>query len=454
MFRKVLVANRGEIAVRIVRACHELGIRAVVAYSEADRDSLAVRQADEAICIGPALGARSYLNTPNVISAALITGCDAIHPGYGFLSEDPYVAEICERCDLVFVGPNQNVIERMSDKALARALMAKAGLPVLPGSQGALNGLEQTLQSASAIGYPILLKPVYGGGGRGMRLAHDSAELSAVFPMAVAEAEAAFGRGELYLEKYIAEARHIEVQVLSDNFGNVLHLGERECSIQRRHQKLLEEAPAPSLPQKVRDRLRSGAAAGAKSIGYSGAGTLEFLLDTADRFYFIEMNTRIQVEHPITEMVTGLDIVKWQFRVAAGEKLSFAQKDVVLRGHAMECRINAEDVSAGFRPQAGEITRLHLPGGPGIRVDSHLFAGYQVPPYYDSLLAKVIAWGSDRDEALARMERALTETVIEGVPTTLEMHRELLALPEVRAGKYHTQFLEGQPLQTALRAAD
>jgi acetyl-CoA carboxylase biotin carboxylase subunit len=441
MFTKVLVANRGEIAVRILRACHELGIRAVVAYSEADRDSLAVRLADEAICIGPPQSAKSYLNTPNVIEAALITGCQAIHPGYGFLSEDPYVAEICERCGLTFVGPRQDVIERMSDKALARALMADAGLPVLPGSEGPIPSVESALEAAAAIGYPVLLKPVYGGGGRGMRLAHGALELTAAYPLAIAEAEAAFGRGELYLEKYIPHARHIEVQVLGDNYGHVIHAGERECSVQRRHQKVIEEAPAPNLPPDVRSRLTGDAAAGARGLGYTSAGTLEFLLDEQGRYYFIEMNTRIQVEHPVTEMITGLDLVKWQFRIAAGEALTVAQAEVAPLGHAIECRVNAEDAALGFRPQAGAVARYLPPGGPGVRVDSHLFPGYHIPPYYDSLLAKVIAHGNDRGEAIQRMRRALAEMAIEGIPTTIPLHQRVLETPEFIAGRLSTQFL-------------
>jgi acetyl-CoA carboxylase biotin carboxylase subunit len=441
MFNKVLIANRGEIAVRIVRACQELGLRAVVAYSQADRDSLAVRLADEAVCIGPAAPARSYLNTPALISAALITGCDAIHPGYGFLSENAYFAEICAECKLTFIGPSPEAIRLMGDKATARQTMRAAGLPVIPGSEGTLHGIEEAQELAREIGYPVLLKAVAGGGGRGMRLVQDETELSRAYPTARAEAEAAFSQGDLYMERYLTGMRHVEVQVLADTYGHAIHLGERDCSIQRRHQKIIEEGPSPAVGAELRAEMGAAALRGVSAIGYANAGTIEFLLDSQGRFYFMEMNTRIQVEHPVTELITGIDLVKWQLRIAAGERLTLAQKDVRIRGHAVECRINAEDPTREFLPSAGEVEFFLPPGGPGVRIDTHLYAGYTPPGVYDSLLAKVITWGEDRAEALARMRRALSECIITGVTTTMPFQHELLSHPVFASGAFDLGFL-------------
>jgi acetyl-CoA carboxylase, biotin carboxylase subunit len=441
MFHKVLVANRGEIAVRIVRACHDLGIRAVVAYSEADRYSLAVRMADEAVCIGPAPAARSYLNPSALISAALITGCEAIHPGYGFLSENPYFADICAECQLVFVGPSGDAIRRMGDKALGRATMKKAGVPTVPGSEGEVRSAEEAFDLARSIGYPVLLKPSAGGGGRGMRVANDEAELVKGFPIARAEAEAAFGNGGLLIEKYLPLVRHIEIQILADTHGNMIHLGERDCSSQRRHQKIVEEAPSPVVSQKLRDRMGSDALKGIKSIGYVNAGTLEFLMEPSGRYYFIEMNTRIQVEHPVTELITGIDLVKWQLRIAAGEKLTIRQRDVQIRGHAIECRVNAEDPAQDFMPAHGEVEYYVPPGGPGVRCDSHLYAGYSPPRNYDSMLGKIITYGNDRTEALDRMRRALRETVITGIKTTIPFQQAMLDDPQFREGNISTRYV-------------
>jgi len=441
MFNKVLIANRGEIAVRIVRACQELGLRAVVAYSQADRDSLAVRLADEAVCIGPAAPSRSYLNIPALISAALITGCDAIHPGYGFLSENAYFAEICNECNLKFVGPSPEAIRLMGDKATARQTMRDAGMPIIPGSDGVLRNLEEAIDLARTIGYPVLLKAVAGGGGRGMRVVQDENELTRAFPTARAEAEAAFGQGDLYMERYLTGMRHVEVQVLADEHGNAIHLGERDCSIQRRHQKIIEEGPSPAVSPELREAMGQAAVAGIKSINYANAGTLEFLLGPDNQFYFMEMNTRIQVEHPVTELITGVDLVKWQLQIAAGERLTLTQKDVRIRGHAIECRINAEDPARDFLPSAGEIEFFLPPGGPGVRIDTHLYAGYTPPGVYDSLLAKVITWGEDRDEALARMRRALSECIITGVTTTMPFQLELLSEPTFQRGECDLSFL-------------
>jgi len=441
MFEKVLIANRGEIAVRIVRACHELGLRTVVAYSEADRDSLAVRLSDEAVCIGPPPPSKSYLNAPALISAAWISGCDAVHPGYGFLSENPYFAEIVKQHRLTFIGPEPNVIAVMGDKAAARAAMRDAGLPVMPGSEQTLTTVDEARELAQQMGYPVLLKAAAGGGGRGMRIVLEEAELARAFATAKAEAEAAFGSGALYLEKFLPIARHIEIQVLADQHGNVIHLGERECSIQRRHQKLLEECPSPVVDADLRRRMGEAAVAGAKAINYSSVGTMEFLLDPQGNFYFIEMNTRIQVEHPITELVTGVDLVKWQLRVAAGERLTLRQADVRMTGHAIECRVNAEDPRRDFLPQAGEIDLFLPPGGPGVRIDSHLYSSYVVPPNYDSLLAKVIVWGETRAEAIVRMRRALGECFITGVQTTIPFHEALLHDDNFQRGNVSTTYL-------------
>lgn len=441
MLKKVLIANRGEIALRILRACRELGIRSVVAYSEADRDSLPVQLAAETVCIGPGPSMKSYLSVPNIISAALITGCDSIHPGYGFLSEDRYFAEICGQYNLTFVGPSAEAIARVANKADARRVMAEAGLPILPGTEEALLSLEEAEDAARSIEYPVILKAAAGGGGRGMHVAHNERELGSKFNMARAEARAAFDSDELYLEKYLEHCRHIEVQVLGDNYGNIVHLAERECSIQRRHQKIIEEAPGTNISQSLREHLGNAAVRGSEVLGFTNAGTLEFLVDEAGNFYFMEMNTRVQVEHGITEIVTGVDIVKEQLRIAAGEPLSFSQTDVVVRGHAIECRVNAE-AGPDFRPVTGTVAALVLPGGPGVRVDSHLYGGYTLPAHYDSLMAKIMAFGHDRDEAIDRMERALNETVIEGIPSTLPVLREIVSSPEFRIGAVHTDFIE------------
>ncbi len=442
MFKKVLIANRGEIALRVVRACRDLGISTVVTYSEADRDSLAVRFADEAVCIGPPPSGKSYLNTPAIISAALITGSDALHPGYGFLSENPYVAEICEKVGLTWIGPRPDVIEKMGDKAVARKTMQDAGLPIVPGVEGVLTNLDHAKKEAAAIGYPVMLKALAGGGGRGIRVIESEAALERIYPMARAEADKAFASPELYLEKFVTNPRHIEIQLLGDNYGNMIHLGERDCSIQRRYQKIMEESPAPNLSQDLRERIGAAAVQGAKAIGYSSAGTIEFLVDDRSNFYFMEMNTRIQVEHPVTEQVTGLDLVKWQIILAAGERLTLSQKDVRIRGHSIECRVNAEDPANNFRPDAGTIDLFVPPGGIGVRVDTHLYSGYTTPPYYDSLLAKVITYGDTREEAVARMERALHETVVSGVKTTIPFQQFLLADQEYRDGKATLDFVE------------
>jgi acetyl-CoA carboxylase biotin carboxylase subunit len=442
LFEKILIANRGEIAVRIVRACRELGVRAVVAYSEADRDSLAVRLADESVCIGPAASARSYLNIPAVISAALVCGCDALHPGYGFLAENTYLSEICERVGLAFIGPPRNVIEQMSDKASARRVMREAGVPILPGVEEPLSNVDRAARTARDIGYPVLLKAIAGGGGRGMRVVRAPEDLGSAFAMASSEADAAFSDGRLYMEKYLDTPRHVEVQVVGDKQGRILHLGERDCSIQRRQQKLVEESPAPNLSPKLRDALTKAALKGAKQARFHNVGTFEFLVHGADRYYFVEMNTRIQVEHPVTELVTGLDLVKWQIRLAAGEALSFEQKEVRFHGHALECRITAEDPDRDFLPQGGTVEMYLPPGGPGVRVDSHLYTGYTAPPYYDSLLGKILTWGENRDEAIRRMARALDECVISGLATTIPFHRKVLLDEEFRAGRVHTRFVE------------
>jgi acetyl-CoA carboxylase biotin carboxylase subunit len=426
MVSKILIANRGEIAVRILRTCTELGIPAVVAFSEPDRESLAVRQADEAICIGPAESRRSYLNQPALISAALITGCDAVHPGYGFLSEDASFAEACAVHDLVFIGPRAPVIERFASKYAVRRMLAATGLPTVPGSTGIVADLADALAQAEVSGYPVLLKPSAGGGGRGMRLVRSPREMETSLPLARSEARAAFGDDSLYFERWIEDNRHVEVQVLVDSHGTGIHLGERDCSVQRRHQKIIEEAPSPAMEEPERERLRDLAIRSVVAAGYENAGTLEFLLDREGNFYFIEINCRIQVEHPVTEMLTGIDLVAEQIRIAAGERLSLTQEQVALRGHAIEFRVTAEDPHDNFSPQAGVVGGLQLPEGPGVRVDTHLYAGYEIPPYYDSLLAKLVVWGEDRAEALARSARALAEFQVEGVKTNLPFHRAIV----------------------------
>lgn len=446
MFNKVLVANRGEIAIRVMRACRELGIGTVAIYSEADRNSLHVKYADEAYCVGPAPASKSYLNIPNIISAAVIAGVDAIHPGYGFLAENSYFAEICETHELKFIGPSAVAIERMGDKATAKKTMAEAGVPVVPGSEGAILEEKDAVEVAEKIGYPVLVKASAGGGGKGMRLAHNRKDLVGAIRTARTEAEAAFGNPAVYIEKFLEEPRHIEIQILVDEHGHGVYLGERDCSLQRRHQKVLEESPSSVLTPERRRQMGEVAVNGATRVGYANAGTVEFLVDKHGNFYFIEMNTRIQVEHPVTELVTGIDLVKEQLRIAAGEPLGYGQKDIALEGHAIECRINAEDPDHDFRPAPGMITRLLLPGGPGIRVDSSVYAGCVIPPYYDSLIAKLIAWGNTRDEAIMRMRRALDEFVVEGVPTTIPFHKKVLDNAFFRRGEVYTNFIQRRVL--------
>lgn len=441
MFKKILIANRGEIALRILRACRDLGIPAVIAYSEADAESLPVRLADEAVCVGPAPAAKSYNNIPAIITAALVTGCDAIHPGYGFLAENAYLAEICEQVGVTFIGPPPDVIEKMGNKAEARKVMKAAGVPLLPGTQGIVPTLTQAREAAREIGYPVVIKAVAGGGGRGMRVAHNDAELTRGYPLAQSEAESAFGNGDVYIERYLQKPRHVEVQVIGDQYGNVVAVGDRDCSLQRRHQKVVEEAPAPDLAPKVRERLLRTAEKGAKAANYWSAGTLEFLLDSDGSFYFMEMNTRIQVEHPITEEVSSLDLVGWQIRVAAGEKLDIPKEALTPRGHSIECRITAEDASNDFRPSGGKVETYVAPGGPGIRMDSHLFQGYAIPPHYDSLLGKVISWGATREQAVSRMERALREMVLTGVTHTIPFHIAIMADDAFKRGEVHTGFI-------------
>jgi acetyl-CoA carboxylase biotin carboxylase subunit len=439
--QKVLVANRGEIAVRVIRACRELGLASVAVFSTADEHALHVRLADEAVCIGPPHARESYLNAAAIIEAARKADADAVHPGYGFLAENAPFATACRDAGFVWVGPSSEAIEAMGDKARARQLAAGSGAPTIPGSDGTAS-LEEALEVAGTIGYPVLIKAAAGGGGRGIRAARDETELAELVTQAATEAEAAFGDSSLYLEKLLVDARHVEVQVLGDAHGTLIHLFERECSLQRRRQKLLEESPSPALDPETRTAMTDAALRIARAASYENAGTIEFLLDGNGDFYFIEMNTRIQVEHPVTEMVTGVDLVKEQLRVAAGEPLSIAQEDVELDGAAIEVRINAEDPERAFLPSPGEITGLALPGGPGVRVDTAAFAGYHVPPFYDSLVAKLICWGRDRDEAVARTRRALEEFVVEGIKTTVPFHLELLDDPSVRAGDYHVEFLE------------
>jgi acetyl-CoA carboxylase biotin carboxylase subunit len=442
LFNKILIANRGEIALRILRACQELGIKTVAVYSEADSDSLHVRFADEVVCIGPPPSAESYLDMVRVISAAEVTGADAIHPGYGFLAENAEFAEICDECNISFIGPKANVIRQMGNKSEAKATMKSAGVPVVPGSDGIVKDLEEAKKLGQEIGFPVMLKAVAGGGGRGMRIVYSIDQVEINFVMASAEAEGAFGNSDLYLEKFIANPRHIEIQVLGDAHGNVLHYGERECSIQRRHQKLLEEAPSPIVDASLRNKMGDVAVAGCQKVDYVGAGTIEFLLDEDKNFYFMEMNTRIQVEHPVTEMVYCRDLLKDQIRVAAGEKIGYTQDEVKIHGHAIECRINAEDWQRNFLPNAGKIEDLHFPGGPGIRVDTHIYAQYNIPPYYDSLVAKLIAFGGDREEAISRLRRSLNEFVIEGVKTTIPFHRKLIENPDFIKGNFNTGFIE------------
>ncbi|MFN5445168.1 MAG: acetyl-CoA carboxylase biotin carboxylase subunit [bacterium] len=441
MFEKILIANRGEIALRIQRACREMGIKTVVVHSEADREAKYVKLADESVCIGPAASAQSYLSMPAIISAAEVTDAEAIHPGYGFLSENADFAERVEQSGFVFIGPRPESIRLMGDKVSAKQAMIKTGVPCVPGSEGALpDDPKIIIQSARRIGYPVIIKAAGGGGGRGMRVVHTEAALLNAVTMTKAEAGAAFGNPEVYMEKYLENPRHVEIQVLADEFKNAVWLGERDCSMQRRHQKVIEEAPAPGIPRKLIEKIGDRCAEACRKIGYRGAGTFEFLYE-AGEFYFIEMNTRIQVEHPVTEMITGIDLVQEQIRIASGEKLRFRQKDIVLTGHAIECRINAEDPFK-FTPSPGRIQSWHAPGGPGIRVDSHAYAGYYVPPNYDSMVGKVIAYGSTRDQAIRRMQIALSEMVVEGIQTNIPLHRELMEDARFTEGGTNIHYLE------------
>lgn len=442
MFKKILIANRGEIALRIIRACRELGIRTVAVYSEADANSLHRRLADEDVCIGPGPSRDSYLNVSRIISAAEITDADAIHPGYGFMAENEAFAELCGKCKIKFIGPAPEVIGRMGDKAEAKKAMRKAGVPVTPGSKGLISDIDEATALANEIGYPVIVKASAGGGGRGMRVAHTQVALSTALSTAASEAEKAFGNSGVYIEKYIENPKHVEVQILADEHGNVIHLGERDCSVQRRHQKLIEESPCPVMDAKGRKKLGEAAVRAAKAVGYANAGTIEFLMDKDKNFYFMEMNTRIQVEHPVTEQVTSIDLVKEQIRVAAGEKLKIKQDDVRLTGHSIECRINAEDPSRNFMPSPGQVLTYHAPGGPGVRVDSHVYEEYVIPPFYDSMIAKLIVTGADRDEAIRRMDRALAEFIIEGVATTIPFHQKVIRSEEFRRGDFGTGFVE------------
>lgn len=441
MFKKVLVANRGEIALRVIRACRELGLETVAIYSEADRESLHVRFADDDVCVGPAPARESYLKIPRIIAAAEITGADAIHPGYGFLAENAEFAETCAASNITFIGPTAEQIRMMGDKAAARRAMSSVGVPIVPGTPGPVDDPDAALAFAREIGFPVIIKAAAGGGGKGMRVARDAEEFSRAFSLARSEALSAFGNDDVYVEKYLARPRHVEFQIMGDLHGTVLHLGERDCSIQRRHQKLIEEAPSPAVTPELRAAMGEAAVRGAKAIDYVGAGTIEMLLDEDGSYYFMEMNTRIQVEHPVTEMLTGVDLVKEQIRVAAGEPLG-VREIPPLRGHVIECRINAEDPSRGFQPSPGRIETFHPPGGPGVRLDTHVYAGYVVPPFYDSLLAKLIVQGGDRAEAIRRMQIALDSFIIEGVKTTASFLGRVLAHPKFQRGEFDTKFLE------------
>jgi acetyl-CoA carboxylase biotin carboxylase subunit len=447
VFKKILIANRGEIAVRIIRACREMKISTVAVYSQADANSLHVKLADEAVCIGPPSNKDSYLNMPNIISAAMITGADAIHPGYAYFSEQPSFAEACEACNLVFIGPKSSAIEKMGNKAMAREMMQNASVPVIPGTKGTVESEQDAYKIAQNMGYPLLIKASAGGGGRGIRLVQNDEELANALKVAKAEAESSFGNPDVYIEKYIEDPRHIEIQILADQHGNYTHLGERECSIQTaRHQKMVEESPSVALTPHLRHKMGDAAVRAAKAVGYSSAGTVEFLLDKDGSFYFMEMNTRVQVEHPVTEAVTGVDIVREMIRVAAGEKLAVSQKEVTWTGHSIECRITAEDPDNGFKPSVGKITGLTIPGGLGVRVDTHVYAGYDVPPYYDPLLAKLIVWGSDRSEAINRMIRCLDEFEITGIRTNIDFHKKIMGNAYFRKGDLSTNFLRRRML--------
>lgn len=442
MFSKILIANRGEIALRIIRACKELGISTVAVYSEVDRDSLHVRFADEAVCIGKASSAESYLNIPAIISAAEITDVEAIHPGYGFMSENAHFAEICESCKIQFIGPTPETIRMMGDKIMAKETARKAGVPLTPGGKGIVKSPEEALEIAKQIKYPVIIKATAGGGGKGMRVCHNDVTLVNSLKMAQAEAEANFKNPNVYIERYVTDPRHVEFQILADYHGNIIHLGERDCSVQRRHQKLIEESPSPALSEKLRKKMGEAAVKCAKAANYRGVGTVEFLLDKNEDFFFMEMNTRIQVEHPVTEMVTGLDLIKEQIRAAAGIKLKLKQEDVKLQGHSIECRINAEDPDNNFAPCPGKIEQLNIPGGPGVRVDTHIYSGYKISPYYDSMVAKLIVYGRDRAEAIRIMRRALDEFYISPIKTTIPLHMQIMNDPSFVRGDISTHFLE------------
>ena len=442
MYKKILIANRGEIALRIIRACHELGLKSVAVYSTADKSSLHTKFADEAVCIGPPQSSESYLSIPSIISAGEITNSDAIHPGYGFLAENADFSKICSDNNFAFIGPEPDIINAMGDKSEAKKTMKSAGVPVIPGSEGIVPDPNEAHRIASEIGYPVMLKASAGGGGRGMRLVHNDSEIENAFSTASSEARSAFNNGDMYIEKFVENPRHIEIQILADAYGNVASLGERECSIQRRYQKLVEESPSPAVDEDLRKKMGEAAIAGAKAVGYIGVGTVEFLLDKNKDFYFMEMNTRIQVEHPITEMVTGADLIKWQIRTHSGDKFPDYLYNMKLRGHSIECRINAEDPDKNFTPSAIPISSFHMPGGKGVRVDSHVYAGYEIPPYYDSLLGKLIVHSPDRKSAINRMERALEETIIEGPKTTIPFHQAIMKDEKFRSGNFDTNFLK------------
>jgi acetyl-CoA carboxylase biotin carboxylase subunit len=453
MFKKILVANRGEIALRIILSCKELGIKTVAVFSEADRHALHVRFADEAICIGPPKSIDSYLNIPSVISAAELSNADAIHPGYGFLSESAYFAEVCEASRIKFIGPSSEAIRLMGDKARARSEMNRFGLPVLPGSSDAVHTDKEAISTAEAIGYPVIIKAVAGGGGRGMRVVHNRGELLAALKTAQAEAANAFGVPHCYIEKFVERARHIEFQIMADEYGNAIHLGERECSIQRRHQKLIEESPSVIMTPKLRQEMGNRIVQAILEVGYSNVGTLEFLVDERNNFYFMEMNTRVQVEHPVTELVTGLDIIRDQILIAAGDRLPHSQSAIELRGHAIECRINAED-PVTHKPSPGKITSWHAPGGPGVRIDTAAYAEYVIPPYYDSMIAKLIVHAANRDEAIRRMDRALDMFVLEGVKSTIPLHRQILRHADFKSGDIYTKFIEDFQQDRRARAVE
>lgn len=442
MFKKILVANRGEIAVRIIRACREIGIETVAIYSEADKDALHVQLADEAVCIGPPSSKDSYLNMYNIISATVLTGSQAIHPGFGFLSENSKFANMCKDCNIVFIGPDSETIDKVGNKSNARDIMIRAGVPVIPGSNGVIHNEEEALNIAEEIGYPVVVKASAGGGGRGIRIVHSKENMIKAFNTAKSEAKGAFGDDSMYVEKFIKNPRHIEFQILGDNYGNIIHLGERDCSLQRRNQKVLEEAPSPRMNEELRKRMGDVAIKAAKAVEYKNAGTIEFLLDEDGSFYFMEMNTRIQVEHPITEMVTGIDILKEQIKIAYGEKLNIKQKDIKIQGHAIECRINAEDYKNGFRPCPGKIENLYIPGGLGVRLDSSVYSGYTIPPYYDSMIGKLIAYGRNREETIQIMKRALGELIIEGVNTNIDFQFIILEDENFIKGEYTTKYIE------------